>query len=160
MWHLYTILTAWTEAPSHYLNQHWTIVSWTLRYKLQWNFNQNTKLDWIFMSISFLGTWNSFLVSFTFNVHDAFCWVPLTINQHRFRRWLGVEHAPNHCINKWWSRPAVNLSMYNRSLGPSVLIYQYVYNLFWDISHLFLCPYVMYVWLFPLPHTLWYGLTR
>ena len=28
-------------APSHYLNQCWLIVNWTLRNKLQWNFNQN-----------------------------------------------------------------------------------------------------------------------
>ena len=30
--------------PSHYLNQCWDIVNWTLRIKLRWNFNQNTKL--------------------------------------------------------------------------------------------------------------------
>ena len=30
-------------APSHYLNQCWVIVNWTIRNKLQWNFNQNTK---------------------------------------------------------------------------------------------------------------------
>ena len=30
--------------PSHYLNQCWVIVNWTLKNKLQWNFNQNTKL--------------------------------------------------------------------------------------------------------------------
>ena len=32
------------SAPSHYLNQCWVIVNWTLRNRLQWNFNQNTKL--------------------------------------------------------------------------------------------------------------------
>ena len=32
------------SAPSHYLNQWWVIVNWTLRNKLQWNFNQNIKL--------------------------------------------------------------------------------------------------------------------
>ena len=32
------------SAPSHYLNLCWFIVNWTLRNKLQWNFNQNTKL--------------------------------------------------------------------------------------------------------------------
>ena len=31
-------------APSHYLNQCWVLVNWTLRNKLQRNFNQNTKL--------------------------------------------------------------------------------------------------------------------
>ena len=30
-------------ASSHYLNQSWVIVKWTLRNKLQWNFNQNIK---------------------------------------------------------------------------------------------------------------------
>ena len=30
-------------APSHYLNLCWGIVNWTLRNKLQWNFDQNTK---------------------------------------------------------------------------------------------------------------------
>ena len=30
--------------PSHYLNQCWVIVNWTLGNKLQWNFDQNTKL--------------------------------------------------------------------------------------------------------------------
>ena len=28
--------------PSHYLNQCWNIVNWTLRNKLQWNFNPNS----------------------------------------------------------------------------------------------------------------------
>ena len=31
-------------APSHYLNQCWDIVNWTLRNKVQWNFNQNTNI--------------------------------------------------------------------------------------------------------------------
>ena len=30
--------------PSHYQNQCWVIVNWALRNKLQWNWNQNTKL--------------------------------------------------------------------------------------------------------------------
>ena len=33
-------LVAW-PAPSHYLNQCWDFVNWTLRNKLQWNFNRN-----------------------------------------------------------------------------------------------------------------------
>ena len=33
-------LVAWPP-PSHYLNQCWDIVNWTLRNKLQWNLNQN-----------------------------------------------------------------------------------------------------------------------
>ena len=37
-WHV-----AWT-APSHYLNQCWNIVNWTLGNKLQWNFNWNLNI--------------------------------------------------------------------------------------------------------------------
>ena len=36
-------LVAWS-VPSHCLNQCWGIVNWTLRNKLQWNFNQNSQL--------------------------------------------------------------------------------------------------------------------
>ena len=32
------------SAPSHYLNQCWYIVNWTLRNKLQWNFNRNSNI--------------------------------------------------------------------------------------------------------------------
>ena len=31
-------------SPSHYLNQNWNIVNWTLRNKLPWNFHQNSYL--------------------------------------------------------------------------------------------------------------------
>ena len=31
-------------APSHYLNHWWPIVNWTLRNKLQWNFNRNSNI--------------------------------------------------------------------------------------------------------------------
>ena len=31
-------------APSHYLNQCWNIINWTLRNKLQWNFNRNSNI--------------------------------------------------------------------------------------------------------------------
>ena len=30
------------SAPSHYLNQHWNYVNWTLRNKLQWNLIRNS----------------------------------------------------------------------------------------------------------------------
>ena len=33
----------WT-APSHYLNQSWNIVNWTLGNKLQWDFNRNSNI--------------------------------------------------------------------------------------------------------------------
>ena len=37
------VLSKYT-APSHYLNQCWVIVNWTLKNILQWKFNQSTKL--------------------------------------------------------------------------------------------------------------------
>ena len=36
-------LVTWS-APSHYLNQCWDIVNWTLRNKLQWTLNRNSNL--------------------------------------------------------------------------------------------------------------------
>ena len=33
-----------STAPSHYLNKCWNIVNWTLRSKLQWNFNRNLNI--------------------------------------------------------------------------------------------------------------------
>ena len=36
-------LVAWS-APSHYLNQWWIIVNWTLGNKFQWNFNRNSNI--------------------------------------------------------------------------------------------------------------------
>ena len=32
------------SAPSHYINQCWIIINWIHMNKLQWNFNQSTKL--------------------------------------------------------------------------------------------------------------------
>ena len=32
------------SAASHYLNQCWVIVNWTLRNKIQWSFNQSIKI--------------------------------------------------------------------------------------------------------------------
>ena len=37
-------LTITWSAPSHYLNQCWDIVNWTLRNKLQWNFNRYSNI--------------------------------------------------------------------------------------------------------------------
>ena len=34
------VIPPWS-APSHYLNQCWNIVNWTIGNKLQWNFNRN-----------------------------------------------------------------------------------------------------------------------
>ena len=34
------------SALSHYLNQHWLIVNWTLKNKLQWNLNQIQTFHW------------------------------------------------------------------------------------------------------------------
>ena len=41
-WFRYWFVTY--SAPRHNLNKYWLIVNWTLRNKLQWKFNQNTKL--------------------------------------------------------------------------------------------------------------------
>ena len=40
--HWFRLWLAACLAPSHYLNQRWLIVNWTLRNKPQWNSNRNT----------------------------------------------------------------------------------------------------------------------
>ena len=42
-YHWFRWLGTW-PALSHYLIQCWDIVNWTLRNKLQWNFNRNSKI--------------------------------------------------------------------------------------------------------------------
>ena len=37
------MLVVWT-APSHYLNQWWSIVNWTFGNRLQWNVNRNSNI--------------------------------------------------------------------------------------------------------------------
>ena len=39
--HFILWLVTWS-VPSHYLNQCWNIANWTLRNKLQWNFDKNS----------------------------------------------------------------------------------------------------------------------
>ena len=39
------IISSHDLAPSHYLNQCWNIVNWTLRNKLQWDCNQNSHIS-------------------------------------------------------------------------------------------------------------------
>ena len=62
-WFRWWLVAYW--APNHYLNQWWVIVNWTLRNKLQWNFNQNTKFSFLKMhlkissAISSRGRWVS-----------------------------------------------------------------------------------------------------
>ena len=43
--HICVTLPHWVRIrPSHYLNQCWIIVNWTIRNKFQWNHNQNTTI--------------------------------------------------------------------------------------------------------------------
>ena len=47
--------------PSHYLNRCWVTVNWTLRNKLRWNINQNTKFSFNKMHLTISpATWRPF----------------------------------------------------------------------------------------------------
>ena len=35
-------ISRYNNTLSHYLNQYWVIVNWTIRNKLQWKFSQDT----------------------------------------------------------------------------------------------------------------------
>ena len=46
---------------SHYLNQCWNIVNWTLRNKLKWDFNWNSNISFMQMHLKVLsGKWQPF----------------------------------------------------------------------------------------------------
>ena len=82
------------SAPSHYLNQCWVIVNWTLSRKLQWNLNKNTKL--------FIGG-NAFVKLWPFCPEgDEF-----------------IDLVP--CRSKWGSLPRVNISPLEKINGFSAL---------------------------------------
>ena len=56
-------LVAWMT-PSHYLNQCWSIVNWTLRNKRQWNFNRNSYVSFKKMHLKMLpAKWWPFCLS-------------------------------------------------------------------------------------------------
>ena len=65
--------------PGHYLNQCWGIVNWTLRNKLQWNFNKNTKLlihrnaneNIIYEMAAILSSWRWVTLLWRHNEHDS-----------------------------------------------------------------------------------------
>ena len=72
-------------APSHYLNQWWNIVNWSLRIKLQWNFNHN---------------WNSFIQekafkNFVWTMAVILSW-PLCVNTHGTQWIIAVEVGQYH----------------------------------------------------------------
>ena len=55
-WHCFGQWLITCSAPNHYLYQCWVIVNWTLRNKLQWNFNkkiQNISLMEMHLKISY-----------------------------------------------------------------------------------------------------------
>ena len=53
-------LVAW-PAPSHYLNQCWNIVNWTIGNKFQWNINRNDTFSFKKIHLKMLpGKWRPF----------------------------------------------------------------------------------------------------
>ena len=76
-------------SASHYLNQWWNIVNWTLRNKFQWNFNQNL---------------NIFVQEYAFE--DIVCKMvdilsrPQWVNRRNRGSSSGGQH-PNSNIPKW-----------------------------------------------------------
>ena len=81
-------LRAWS-APSHYLNQWQNIVNWTLKNKIQWNFNRNSYIfihENAFENMS--GKWQPFCLGL--NV--------LTDVNIFLKTWFSYDRAALHCI--------------------------------------------------------------
>ena len=70
-WALVQILAIAYSAPNYYLHQRWVIVSWTLRKKLQWNFNQTT-------TIFILENWSENIVCEMVAILSIGIWVWIT----------------------------------------------------------------------------------
>ena len=67
------------SAPSHYLNQCWVIVNWTLRNKFQWNFNQYKKISFTKMHLKIpsakcAGRDGKYLCRVRWHIEISWCW--------------------------------------------------------------------------------------
>ena len=69
--------------PSHYLNQCWDIVNWTLRNMLQWNLNRNS---------------NMFIEEYAF---ENIIWKMAVILSQCVKWWLVEYSVLNHVLNQW-----------------------------------------------------------
>ena len=96
------------SAPSHYLNQSWFIVYyWTLRNKLQWNLNQNTKLvihenafENVVCEMAAILSWGDELTPFSHDISDLAPGGRLNI-----RTW-SCQYRDPHIKDKTVSRPS------------------------------------------------------
>ena len=102
---------AWS-VPSHYLNQCWDIVNWTLRNKLQWNLNRNLYISIETWTKRFIISTRNFQMfyfdnsSFYSNSIEIWWWGPVpqfVIGQHSLK-WRHSErdgvsnHYPHDCL--------------------------------------------------------------
>ena len=85
-----THITSAVQATSHYLNQCWNSVNWTLRNKLQWNFNRNSyililenvfenvvcKMAFISSRSQCVNSCNSTDADFSLVLYDVMIWKP------------------------------------------------------------------------------------
>ena len=123
-------LVAWL-APSHFLNQCWNIVNWTIRNKLQWNFNRSSNIcvqENVFESavwemVSILSQPQcvkqqvcspaEIITKFTLNsLRPSGAYMHQEINHHWFRQWLVPWLAPSHFLNQCWN--IVNWTIKNK----------------------------------------------
>ena len=113
--------------PSHYLNQCWVFVKWTLRNKLQWNFNLKTKFPFAKMHLKILSVkWPPFclggdelMVNPGCRHHQAWYW-KLSILLHFF--YYVDVHNFSLCIvgNKGiWIYCMVSLDCFTESMPLS-----------------------------------------
>ena len=86
------------SAPSHYLNHCWNIVNWTLRNKLQWNFNQNSCIaieenvfEYVFCEMAFM-LYRPQCVNALLSVCGIYLNTQTTLNT------LTVRHSSSHMI--------------------------------------------------------------
>ena len=95
-------------SPSHYLNQCWLIVNWTLRNKLQWNSSRNTKFfihenafeNVVCEMVAILSRWVK--KDATGELWDSYCvWFGEDLSWLRYYLFIMTSVAHSYWIHRW-----------------------------------------------------------
>ena len=94
------------STPSHYLPQCWVIVNWTLRKKLQWDINQNTKLFIHKRIIEYIVCEIAAIFSRGRAVRLLLCCYKMTKHNTTFHNLLKVTRQEKSNVASWTPWPA------------------------------------------------------
>ena len=98
--HQPSLVQKWS-APSHYLNQCWNIVDWTLANKLQWNLNRNlysfvqvNAFEIVVRKLAAILSWPQCVNTLGLMIHSG----AAELGDHWFRWWVVTDSVPSHYL--------------------------------------------------------------